>query len=179
MNKISMGLLSAAILLNTACSPKQQETSSGSLTSSSSIASTTSSDMMSSASSDAMSSAQNKNLAATSLTNTYWRLIMLLDLPVEPHDTQREPHILLTNENGVTGSDGCNTISGSYKLENEKLSFSELAGTKMACADAGDHTQLFNDVITKTTHYTLHADHLELRDAANVIIAKFESASRP
>ena len=182
MNKISIGFLSATILLNTACSPKQEETPGGSIITSSVapiVTISSSSEMSWSASSMTVSSEDTYIPSPTSLTNNYWRLLSLLDTPVEPHDTQKEAHILLTKDNRVAGSDGCNSISGSYQREKEKLSFSELAGTKMACADAGDHTKLFNDVLTKTTHYTIRADQLELRDAAGAIIARFESASRP
>lgn len=191
MNKISIGLLSAAILLNTACSPKHEETPGGSKITSSvtgvpggtAVTAVTAvsslSDISSSASSSAVSSEDIYMPSPTSLTNNYWKLLSLLDVPVEPHDTQKEAHIFLTRDDRVAGSDGCNNISGSYQRDDRNLSFSDMAGTKMACVDAGDHTQLFSDVLTKTTHYTLDVDVLELRDASDNVIARFQSTSRP
>lgn len=46
---------------------------------------------------------------------------------------KRSPHLELTDE-GVTGSDGCNNLRGSYEIEDGTLVFSMQAQTLMACS---------------------------------------------
>ena len=38
----------------------------------------------------------------------------------------------------VSGSGGCNTLTGSYELDSDKLTFSQMASTRMACPEGMD-----------------------------------------
>ena len=40
---------------------------------------------------------------------------------------------IYTKENRIHGNTGCNTINGTIKIENNKIKFSKLIATKMAC----------------------------------------------
>jgi heat shock protein HslJ len=54
------------------------------------------------------------------------------DVPV----TGTRPPTLRLSNGRVTGSSGCNSFSGSYKLNQERLEFGPLATTRMACEPA-------------------------------------------
>jgi heat shock protein HslJ len=180
MNKTLIGLLSAAILLNTACSPKQEDTSGSSIQSSSAITTAASSEASVATSLEAeITPAETPSPPNGGLLNTYWKLILLNDTEVAGRDSQREPNIFLSAENRITGSDGCNRMSGTYTLDGEKLTFGPMAGTRMACADVGEQAQTFNEALTKVASYTVHSDQLELRDASGLVIARFKSATAP
>lgn len=180
MNKTLIGLLSAAILLNTACSPKQEEAPNSSIQSSSATVAVASSDAGAATSTEAeITPAETPSPPNGGLLNTYWKLIVLHDTEIVVSDNQREPNILLNAENRVTGSDGCNNMSGSYLLDGEKLTFGEMAGTRMACADDGAQAQIFNEALTKVASYTVHSDQLELRDATGLVIARFKAVALP
>ena len=43
------------------------------------------------------------------------------------------PAIELAGDGTLTGTDGCNRLTGSWKLEGDTIAFGELASTKMAC----------------------------------------------
>jgi len=176
MNKTLIGLFSAIILLNTACSPKQDETPKTSIQSSSVAASeaavTTSTEA-------AVTPAETPAPPNGGLLNTYWKLILLNDKEIVVSNNQSEPNILFNAENRVTGSDGCNNITGNYLLDGEKLTFGPMAGTRMACAEGGEQAQLFNAALAKVASYTVHSDQLELRDATDLVVARFKAVAQP
>lgn len=175
MNKTLLGVLSTVILLNTACSPKQDEAPKGEVQSSSA-----SSEMALTVSSEAATTPEETPTPSNGeLLNTYWKLILVNDTEVTVADNQREPHITFNAENRVSGSDGCNRLMGSYALEGDKLTLGEVAGTKMACAEGTEQTQAFNDALAKVTAYSVHNDQLELRDATGLVLARFKAVALP
>ncbi len=175
MNKIFLGILSATILLTTACSPRQDEAPNSSIQSSSasSIAAAVAT------SEAAVTPAETPSPPNGTLLNTYWKLIQLNDAEIIVGANQREPNIQFNAENRVTGSDGCNSISGGYILDGEKLTLGPMAGTRMACAEGGEQAQAFNEALTKVASYTVHSDQLELRDATGLVVARFSAVALP
>ncbi len=176
MNKTLLGILSAVVLLNTACSPKQDETP-NSLTQSSSASSETA--LAASSEAAAVTPAETPSPPNGELLNTYWKLILLNDTEITVADNQREPHITFNAENRVSGSDGCNRLMGSYLLDGDKLTLEEMAGTKMACAEGAEQTQAFNEALAKVASYSVHSDQLELRDATGLVLARFKAVALP
>jgi heat shock protein HslJ len=176
MNKIFFGILSTVVLLNTACSPKQEEAPNTTAQSSS-----MSSEISAAASSQAtaVAPAEATNSPNGELVNTYWKLILLNDTEITVVDNQTEPHIVLNTENRLSGSDGCNRLMGSYVLDGEKLTLGEMAGTRMACAEGAAQAQAFNEALTKVAIYTVHSDQLELRDATGLVLARFKAVAMP
>ncbi|MDO8343287.1 MAG: META domain-containing protein [Cellvibrio sp.] len=175
MNKTLLGILSAIVILNTACSPKQ-DTAPNSSTQSS----TTSNEVVVATTSGvAITPAETPSPPNGELLNTYWKLILINDTEVTVAENQSEPHLTFNAENRVSGSDGCNRIMGSYLLESDKLTLDEMAGTKMACAEGAEQTQAFNDILTKVAAYTVHSDQLELRDATGLVLARFKAVALP
>lgn len=175
MNKTLLGILSTIVILNTACSPKQDAAPNSSTQSS-----TTSNEVVVATTSNvAVTPAETPSPPNGDLLNTYWKLILINDTEVTVADNQSEPHIIFNAENRVSGSDGCNRMMGSYLLEGDKLTLNEIAGTKMACAEGADQTQAFNDLLTKVATYTVHSDQLELRDATGLVLARFKAVALP
>lgn len=114
-----------------------------------------------------------------SITNKYWKLVEVMGQPV-PTDTQRrkEPHMILhTAENRVTGSGGCNGFSGTYQLDsiNNRLRFSPLIATKMACLEGSRmkiEDQLFK-ALESANSYHVKGDSLQLFRARMAPLARF------
>ena len=75
-------------------------------------------------------------LRADPLTNTYWKLTELDERAVLVAPNRREPHLrLMVDGTRVGGSTGCNNILGRYEQNGDRLRFSALATTRMACLE--------------------------------------------
>lgn len=108
------------------------------------------------------------------LENRYWRLTELKGEPVEVAQGQREAHLVLhTEENRVAGATGCNRLSGSYRLEDDRLSFGPLATTRMACMNEANVESRFLAALEETASYRVLADRLELYDDEGERLARF------
>jgi heat shock protein HslJ len=53
-------------------------------------------------------------------------------------DANGEPSLVLTNDGKLTGTDGCNQLSGSWSEDDGTITFGELASTRMFCEDVDD-----------------------------------------
>jgi putative lipoprotein len=114
------------------------------------------------------------------LRNTYWKLVSLADKPVEVIEKQREPHLILAaNELRVSGSGGCNRIAGSFKLEQDKLSFGPMAGTMMACPTGMEQEQKFLQSLEKVERYRISGSQLEMLDPAGAVLSRYEAVALP
>lgn len=111
-----------------------------------------------------------------SLLNTYWKLTRLNDEPVEVYQDQREPSLVLAiEENRLSGSDGCNQIMGTYQLREDKLKFSRIASTMMACNQGMDTAQAVHFMLEKVRYWQIEGQHLELADVEGNVMARFEA----
>ncbi len=110
------------------------------------------------------------------LLNTYWKLTRLHDEPIEGSDQQREPALVLASEEQrLSGSDGCNRIMGSFQLKEDKLKFSHIASTMMACAEGMETAQQIHFMLEKVRYWQIEGLHLELMDADGGVMARFEA----
>ena len=58
----------------------------------------------------------------------------LTETPVEVAERQREPHLIFAHDQRrISGSGGCNRLTGSFELDGDKLHLGRMAGTMMAC----------------------------------------------
>src|SRR5262245_2546280 len=80
------------------------------------------------------------------LEGTYWRATELAGTPVPTHDPQREPHLRF-QAGRVSGSDGCNQLTGSYQLNVDGVTFGQMAGTQMACLNPSGTEGPFRDAL--------------------------------
>ncbi|MGR4069663.1 META domain-containing protein [Billgrantia sp. C5P2] len=110
------------------------------------------------------------------LENTYWKLTRVGDVTPVAVDNQREAHFVLhTEENRVAGSTGCNRLAGSYRLENDALSFGPLVTTRMACLEEGDTEPAFLGALEATATWQIDGQALTLRDESGAVVAQFEA----
>lgn len=110
------------------------------------------------------------------LVNTYWKLLTLRGQPVEVAEDQREPHLVLhIDAQRVAGFGGCNRLTGQYRADGDKLRFSAIAGTRMACPQGMTMEALLIDTLPKVAHWRIVGDRLELLDGAGAVLALLES----
>ena len=83
--------------------------------------------------------------------------------------------ILKKEENGVQGFSGCNTIMGKYELrEGNRITFSAMASTMMACPDLAIETE-FNKMLGTVDNYSLNGNTMTLNKAKMAPMARFEA----
>jgi putative lipoprotein len=114
--------------------------------------------------------------ATAALENTYWKLIVLGANPVQGVEPQREPHLILQREQkSVTGSGGCNRLTGSYTLDGDRITFGQMAATMMACVRGMEQEQAFHKALASGTRWQVVGRKLELFDADGKSVAQFEA----
>jgi putative lipoprotein len=111
-----------------------------------------------------------------SLEDTYWALVRIGSTEVAVADSRREPHFILhPDQNRVTGSGGCNRMTGNHEVAGDRITFSHMAGTMMACPDGMEHEKAFHEVLGKAARWRIEGARLQLLDAAGETLALFES----
>jgi copper homeostasis protein (lipoprotein) len=77
-------------------------------------------------------------------------------------------------QQSVTGNAACNSFFGSYELkEGNRIHFSGIASTKMACPDLETETEFLN-MLGIADNYNIHEDTLILNKAKMAPLARFE-----
>jgi heat shock protein HslJ len=115
---------------------------------------------------------------AMPLEGTYWKAIELGGKPIlSPAD--RAPYLIFQAEKRVSGSDGCNRITGSYELKGAAVTFGQMASTRMACLDIGEVDRAFGVALNSARRLKVVGDRLELSDAAGRRVAIFRAADQP
>lgn len=119
------------------------------------------------------SSLQKPNV---SLTNTYWKLTELNGEPALLGAGQKELHMILNNEgNRVKGFSGCNRFTGTYKVEESHIQFSQMASTRMVCMDGMEQEESFLSALEGTTGFKISGDSLSLHGAFGQLLLRFEA----
>lgn len=109
------------------------------------------------------------------LANTRWVPTHVNGKAVVVQKNQREAWIVFEpKELRVTGSGGCNRISGGYRAASGgRLTLEKVASTMMACPDmAGE--QAFLKALEKTTRFRIAGRQLELFDAGGRTVMRLE-----
>ena len=112
------------------------------------------------------------------ITEKYWKLKTLEGKNVQMVDNQeKEIFFMLKNEeNRVTGFAGCNTILGSYTLEEgNRIRFSNMGSTMMACPDVDLRESDFLKIFELVDNYTINGDELSLNVGRRAPLATFEA----
>lgn len=108
------------------------------------------------------------------MRNTYWKLTHLADALTRTAERQREAHLIFAaHEQRVSGSGGCNRITGGFDLDGDKLRLSRMAGTIMACLEGMEQERLFLQSLVKVERYRISGDQLELLDTSGAVVARF------
>jgi heat shock protein HslJ len=75
----------------------------------------------------------------------------------------------------VTGSGGCNRLTGSYDLNGDHVSFSKVASTRMACLGGMETAEAFLEALGIVSRWMIVGQQLELFDAGGTPLARFEA----
>jgi len=109
------------------------------------------------------------------ITSRYWKLVEVRGQAVG--EMEREPHLILEAADGrVSGFAGCNGFMGSYTLDeaNARISFGQIAMTRMFCAAGMEVEEAFSQVLEEVDNYSLNGDSLTLNRARMAPLARFE-----
>ena len=111
---------------------------------------------------------------ATPLEGTHWTLVELDGKPI-PSDLPQEAYLVLEEEpQRVSGSGGCNQLTGAYERDGERLRFKQIASTRKACIQGGMDTETsFFAVLDQTRGFRISGRGLELVDDTRRILALF------
>ncbi len=115
----------------------------------------------------------------TTLINTYWKLTEIDGKQVTVVEGMNEPHLIFAAEQQVTGSTGCNSLFGKYSTSKDKLTFSEISTTKMACTEPEISTVEINllDVFKNAGGFKLNGKNLELYNNGK-LLARFTAKAK-
>ena len=108
------------------------------------------------------------------IENSRWRPVRIGDRYVTVSGQQHEPWIVLQpGARRVTGSGGCNRISGSYETGPGTLRFSPMISTQMACPSM-DFETAFLGALNATRRYRIEGRILELMDENQKPLVRLE-----
>ena len=111
------------------------------------------------------------------ILETYWKVIEINGQAVtNPPVNQNEAYIILKKDgNRLQGSGGCNSLTGTYELQSgNKIKFSGIAATMMACPDMTIESQL-GKAIEMADNYAINGKYLMLHKAKMAPLVKFEA----
>jgi heat shock protein HslJ len=112
---------------------------------------------------------------AIPLEKTEWKLVRLGDAEVKGDDLRQKPEIVLDpGAHRVSGSGGCNRITGGYELKGEDLTFGQMASTMMACPSGMETEQGFLKALGQVKRWKIAGRKLELMDGSGKVVAAFE-----
>ena len=109
------------------------------------------------------------------LEGPYWRLKTLGETTPTFTANAREPHLIFYPGGSVAGADGCNTLKGSYRSDDEALTIGPLMGTLMACPGLDRLDRRFLDALGATKKWKASANELTLLDAKDQRLATFDA----
>ena len=81
---------------------------------------------------------------------------------------------LHSEDNRVSGYSGCNTFTGTYTIETgNRISFSQLASTRMACPDSQINEQEILNIFNLADNYSISGNNFMLNTAKRAPLAEF------
>jgi heat shock protein HslJ len=111
------------------------------------------------------------------LEGTYWRASELAGKPTPQQHPKREAHLQF-QAGRVSGSDGCNRMTGTYQLKGDQLTFGQMAATQMACLKRSGTEGPIREALKNTSRFTIAGDRLVLFDAGGTRVAAFVAGSQ-
>jgi len=124
-----------------------------------------------------VSTTQLQPAVTADIKGTKWKLTELMGKPVAQEDkTKKDIYFIMSkSDNSVHGFAGCNTFMGSYELmEGNRIKFSALASTMMACPDLDTESE-FNKMLGTADNYSISGNTLSLNKAKMAPLARFEA----
>jgi uncharacterized lipoprotein YbaY/heat shock protein HslJ len=118
--------------------------------------------------------------ATASLTGTRWRLVALGDEAVIPPEGRTAPDLVLQGaERRAVGSNGCNRYMAGYTVEGDRIQFAPAATTRMACPGAEELARRFDESLASVLRWRVLGEQLELYDAGDRLLARFQAEAAP
>ena len=114
------------------------------------------------------------------LEGVAWRLTQLDGKPVSPGQNQRAPFLQFDAQNKrVSGSGGCNRLTGTYLSGPGTLRIGPVASTRMACLDrdTGERENRFFAALEAARGYRIAGRVLTLTDGGGQTLAVLEEAT--
>jgi heat shock protein HslJ len=114
------------------------------------------------------------------LENITWRLVELNGQPALPGPSQNAAQLRFEGDSSrVTGSTGCNRLTGPYTKDGASLRFGPSITTRMACADPrlNEQEARFVAALQATERHQIERDTLTLLGYAGAL-ARFASATQ-
>jgi heat shock protein HslJ len=98
------------------------------------------------------------------LLDTRWNLAEIDGARIELPDS-RLPYLVFEADR-IIGSDGCNSLSGSYIISGDALTFVDLLWTLVYCLDTDvmELADLFNTILANTNRYQIDGNQLHFFD---------------
>ena len=109
-----------------------------------------------------------------SLTGTSWKLVELDSEPATSGAGGKKPFLSFTEDGKVSGFAGCNRFTGGFQSDDDELSFSPLASTRMACAEGMEQENRFLAMLAEVQRYSIHGNDLALYGGGEPTIARLE-----
>jgi heat shock protein HslJ len=124
--------------------------------------------------------AAGPGMASAPLYGTTWALVPLngpVPEPAVPLNVQAAQLRFEAEPARVSGSTGCNRLTGGYTVDGGRLSFSAPAATRRACLDEAMETeQAFLAGLDKVRGWRIEGALLLLTDAAGVPVLRLRAA---
>lgn len=109
------------------------------------------------------------------LSGLQWELIELegTKLALNSEALNRPVLQFQSDENRISGNGSCNRFNGKYDIKSDnRISFSEIASTKMACDQMAVENKFF-EILERAEYYTLNHDTLSLNQIGSANRARF------
>jgi heat shock protein HslJ len=107
--------------------------------------------------------------AKDQLTVSAWELNTLQGKTVDGREFMNGmPFLVFSKDGRLSGSTGCNSMSGTYELKNNNISLNPGAMTRMACPGNGE--MLFLEAMRKVKNLEIAGGKLVLQDGTTEIM---------
>ena len=110
------------------------------------------------------------------IKNKRWKLLEMDGEKIEITEAFKgEPHIILSLQtNKIHGSGGCNRFGGTYSLDGDRLTFGDIAFTKIYCEGVMEVENPYMRALTTVNGFRVNGDAMWLlRDGKQIM--KFEA----
>lgn len=122
-------------------------------------------------------SAQPPSASTSPIEDREWTLVQIGAQPLPA--LARVPTLTLASPSQrASGFTGCNRYTGSYQITGQQLTIEKVAATRMACLESGQVETAFIEALDRTRGWQVKGGALELLDADNRPLARFETTSR-
>ncbi|HZW77664.1 MAG TPA: META domain-containing protein [Flavobacteriaceae bacterium] len=112
------------------------------------------------------------------ITGNFWELQSLNGEAIShPDDPRKIGFELRDDENRISGFAGCNNFFGSYNREGDKISFSQMGATRMACLQSTFDENEFLKIFEAVDRYEIKNNELKLF-SGNTELGVFKTENR-